>query len=36
MYGYVTWQMTTEISVMYGSEGVKGKLLNGIGHDKFY
>ena len=24
MYGYVTWRMTTEISVMYGSEGVKG------------
>ena len=24
MYGYVTWRMTTEIPVMYGSEGVKG------------
>ena len=23
MYGYLTWQMTTEISVMYGIEGVK-------------
>ena len=23
MYGYIHWQMTTEISVMYGSEGVK-------------
>ena len=23
MYGYVTWRMTTEIYVMYGSEGVK-------------
>ena len=22
-YGYVHWQMTTEISVMYGSEKVK-------------
>ena len=23
-YGYVHWRMTTEISVMYGSEKVKG------------
>ena len=23
MYGYVTWRMTTEFFVMYGSEGVK-------------
>ena len=27
MYGYVTWQMMTEISVMYGSEGVKAVCL---------
>ena len=24
MYGYVIWRMTTEISVMYGSEGFNG------------
>ena len=29
MYGYVTWRMTTEISVMYGSEGVKAVLKLG-------
>ena len=23
MYGYIYWRMTTEISVMYGNEGVK-------------
>ena len=25
-YGYVHWRMTTEISVMYGSEKVKGRM----------
>ena len=28
MYGYVTRRMTTEISVMYGSEGVKFNKSN--------
>ena len=27
MYGYVTWWMTMEISIMYGSEGVKRPFL---------
>ena len=27
MYSYVTWRMTTEISVMYGSEGVKNHFF---------
>ena len=26
-YGYVHWRMTTEISVMYGSEKVKREYL---------
>ena len=28
MYGYIHWRMTTEISVMYGSEGVKHGYIN--------
>ena len=27
-YGYVHWRMTTEISVMYGSEKVKATMMN--------
>ena len=42
-YGYVHWRMTTEISVMYGSEKVKvlknvllrGKQVNGFYNDYY-
>ena len=27
MYGYITWRMTMEISVMYGSEGVQKSIF---------
>ena len=34
MYGYVPWQMTTEIPVMYGSEGVN-PLIAGAAYIHF-